>query len=110
MQWGSVNLLRRISGMLYTTDVFFNFEPRCHEFVSASKATKPKIGTGTKHEPLLLPAGMCFFHSQNITNFDIHINLRMDLFFLDRIPILFCGLLKLVGAILVVNSANKIIR
>ena len=78
--------------------------------MSTSEAAKTKIGAGPKDKPTFLSARVCFFHSQNIAYFDIHIYLRGYLSLLDRVPILFRGLLQLIGAILIVSSSDQSIR
>jgi len=48
------------------TDIFFRFEPGCHQFVTASHTPQTEVSACAKDQPPFLTAGMGFFHHQNI--------------------------------------------
>ena len=58
--------------MLNGANVLFNFEAGLHHFVSAFETFYLQIRTDSTHLPLVTPAGMGFFHYENITNRDFH--------------------------------------
>lgn len=53
-------------------NIFFRFYPRNHNLVAALDTTQFEVHAGAQHKKPLVPAGMGFFHFQNIVLADIH--------------------------------------
>ena len=56
----------------YLLHVFLEFRPGKHNAVAAASADDPEIRSHTEYLPVIGPAGMLFFHVQNIVYPDIH--------------------------------------
>ena len=68
----SIKNLFSIVFVLNTLYISLKFAPCPHNLVAAAYTAKSEIHTGTKDKPALFPAGMGFFHREDIADADVH--------------------------------------
>ena len=56
--------------------MFFELRARCHEFMAAACTAQSEIRPCPEAEKALRPAGVLFFHFQNIADPNIHFYLH----------------------------------